>query len=286
MAYIPQFYQASTHDVANKSIEAGIMKYPALCFVAEDSSLVWVSQAGSPENISSIDAITDVKYTDGTLYFYNRGTILYEVKIGASEESMQSIVDMVIQRLDLGDYPKTTEVIQMMENKIGEIGDSENVVDYIKGLSYDNLANVPIIQLRGGLTDTINLSEQNDGVYKVYGQYMIGGNYTTVHSSGSESIFLVEHASDHVAITKITGQSILIYNIFSDDSYVSTKYVTEDWINTQDFMTATQVREYVTLSVRQIVLDVLDEVLDEKVEQAVDRKIGEIDSIDIQNIFI
>lgn len=82
-------------------------------------------------------------------------------------------------------------------------------------------------------------------------------------------------------ITKMQGKSITLYFIQQDGEYTTDRYITESWINEQNFASADSVKEYVSNIIEETVLDVLDEHID----AALDRKLGSIDSEDLTNIF-
>lgn len=157
------------------------------------------------------------------------------------------------------------------------------VVDYINSLSYNKLSDVPIVNLIGTLTVPVKISSLDDGIYKVKGQCIIGGNNTTVQSSADDVLYLVSHDADtsSTTITKMQGKSITLYFIQQDGEYTTDRYVTESWINEQNFASADSVKEYVSNIIEETVLDVLDEHID----SALDRKLGGIDSEDLTNIF-
>ena len=58
------------------------------------------------------------------------------------------------------------------------------------------------------LTVPITISTLDDGIYKIKGQFIIGGNSTTVHSSADEVFFLVSHDEDThgTSITQFKGK--------------------------------------------------------------------------------
>lgn len=283
--YVPQFFQVSNRNVVQKAIDKGVLKYPGICFVLEDKSLIWITTEGIIEDVGTVDGITGVDYINGELRFLHGSTPLFSVDISMDDSTADYITETIIDRLNLSEFAKTTEIIQMLDNRIGDLGEHSNVVEYVLSLSYGSTPNIPIIQLQGSVTNPINLSNQSDGVYKITGQYLIGGTQQTIQSSSNSELFLIESGEDSISITKLGGNSIYVYNVFSDGNSVSTKYVTEEWINTQDFMSSAQVREYVDLTVRSLVTEVLDEILDEKIDRAIDEKIGAIESTDIQQMF-
>lgn len=137
--------------------------------------------------------------------------------------------------------------------------------------------------LIGTLVVPVKISSLDDGIYKVKGQSIIGGNNTTVQSSADDVLYLVSHDADtsSTTITKMQGKSITLYFIQQDGEYTTDRYITENWINEQNFASADSVKEYVSNIIEETVLDVLDEHID----AALERKLGGIDSKDLTNIF-
>lgn len=102
-------------------------------------------------------------------------------------------------------------------------------------------------------------------------------------TSNNIRIINASHDADtsSTTITKMQGKSITLYFIQQDGEYTTDRYVTESWINEQNFASADSVKEYVSNIIEETVLDVLDEHID----SALDRKLGGIDSEDLTNIF-
>ena len=94
----------------------------------------------------------------------------------------------------------------------------------------------------------MKISSLDDGIYKVKGQCIIGGNNTTVQSSADDVLYLVSHDADtsSTTITKMQGKSITLYFIQQDGEYTTDRYVTESWINEKNFASADSVKEYVS----------------------------------------
>ena len=200
-----------------------------------------------------------------------------------TDEDMSHIVEEVKNTIGLDGYVKSSELSTILDNIIGNLEDKETVVDYINSLSYNKLSDVPIVNLVGTLTVPIKISSLSDGVYKVKGQCIIGGNNTTVQSSADDVLYLVSHDADtsSTTITKMQGKSITLYFIQQDGEYTTDRYITEDWINGQNFATADSVKEYVSGIIEETVLNVLDEHID----AAIEKKISGISSEDLTNIF-
>ena len=279
----PLWYSASTKRIAEKALERGILKYPGLCYIKEDNNIAWVSIDNKLEYIKGDNQITNVKYENSNLQFYNGETLLFSYNISITDEDKNNIIDEVKRTIGLENYVKTTDLTKTLDDIIGNLPDNTTVIDYINSISYNNLSDIPITNLIGSLNTPVMISSLDDGIYKVKGQCIIGGNNTTVQSSADDVLYLVSHDADtsSTTITKMQGKSITLYFIQQDGEYTTDRYVTESWINEQNFASADSVKEYVSNIIEETVLDVLDEHID----AALDRKLGGIDSEDLTNIF-
>ena len=283
MALIPSWFSASTKAIAEKAFERGILKYPGMCFIQDTKSLAWVTKENTIQYINGTDQITDIKFVGTNLMFYSNGTLLYSFDMSMTEEDAENIIAQVKASIGLDQYIKSSDVTKLLDDIVGNLEDKSTVVDYINSLSYRKLTDKPIEYLIGSLTVPITISTLDDGIYKIKGQFIIGGNSTTVHSSADEVFFLVSHDEDThgTSITQFQGNSILLYFIQQDGDYVTDKYVTEKWVNDQNFMSADSAKQFIQ---EQLELTVSD-LVDKKIDEALDKKIGGLESADIANIF-
>ena len=225
-----------------------------------------------------------------TLKITDENTVVTTVKESIVERSnyvdkIQIVTSkMYREQIDMSDttvYMKyklpVSDKIKMTQLIINNLEYEQNYIQYNK------LFDVPIVNLIGTLTVPVKISSLDDGIYKVKGQCIIGGNNTTVQSSADDVLYLVSHDADtsSTTITKMQGKSITLYFIQQDGEYTTDRYITESWINEQNFASADSVKEYVSNIIEETVLDVLDEHID----AALDRKLGGIDSEDLTNIF-
>ena len=217
------------------------------------------------------------------MQFFSGTTLLFQYDISMSEDDKKQIVEETKKSIGLDSYVKASDLSTLLDNKIGNLEDKQTVVDYINSLSYKKLTDKPIEYLIGTLTIPITISSLDDGMYKIKGQYIIGGNNTTVRSSADDVFFVVSHDKDTngTSITQFQGNSILLYFIQQDGDYVTDKYVTEKWINDQNFMSADSAKQFIR---EQLELSVSD-IIDQKIDEALDSKIGGLESSDIANIF-
>lgn len=283
MAKLPVFFTASTKAIAEKAIQRGILKYPGLCYIEDGNVIAWMTEDNEIRYTKGDKQITDVKFSGSNLQFFNEKKLLFSYDLSMTDEDKDHIVDEVKRQIGLDSYIKSSELSTILDNIIGNLEDKQTVVDYINSLSYRKLTDKPIEYLIGSLTVPVTISTLDDGIYKIKGQFIIGGNSTTVHSSADEVFFLVSHDEDThgTSITQFQGNSILIYFIQQDGDYVTDKYVTEKWVNDQNFMSADSAKQFIQ---EQLELTV-SELVDKKIDEALDKKIGGLESTDIANIF-
>lgn len=285
MSRTPQYFNASTLDVAMNALENKQLRYPAVCFIEEGQYFSWLTKENKLIQICGYNQITDVEYKDNVLFFKNGAKILWSVDLNIDQIVFENLKEEIIKSIHLESYAKTEDVILLIEGKIGDLGHYENVIQYIQDYSYNNLKNKPIYNLYGSPAKAVVLSECNNGVYCVSGEYVIGGDFVTIHSGGAESLFVVEHIDNTSIVTKISGNEIIKYTIDSDYHCTPDQYITESWVHAQDFMTSDEVYAYVEELVNQMVDKAISEQLDTKLDAALDKKLGAINSDDINTLF-
>lgn len=288
MALLPNWFSASTKAIAEKALDRGILKYPGMCYIEDTQSLAWVTQDNQIKYIQGNNQITNVKFVGSNLMFYSGTTLLFSYDMSLTEEDLAHIVTEVKKSIGLDKYVKTSDMTTLLDNIIGNLEDKSTVVDYINSLSYNKLSDKPIINMIGSLNAPVYITSLEDGIYKIKGQYIIGGSNTTVNLSPEDAFFLVSHDPDiqnKMTITKIQGDSITLYFLESDGTYRTDKYITEEWIKAQNFMSAESVKEYVSQAIQESVADVIDQTLDSKLDSALDAKLGGISTEELTNIF-
>lgn len=283
MAFIPTWFTASTKQIAEKALQRGVLKYPGLCYIKDSKCIAWVTIDNTLEYVKGDKQITDVKYIGSNLMFFTGDKLLFSYDVSMTDEDRDHIIEEVKKTIGLDNYVKSSELSTLLDNIIGNLEDKSTVVEYINSLSYNKLSDVPITNLIGTLVVPVKISSLDDGIYKIKGQCIIGGNNTTVQSSADDVLYLVSHDADtsSTTITKMQGKSITLYFIQQDGEYTTDRYVTEKWINEQNFANADSVKEYVSNIIEETVLNVLDDHID----AALERKLGGIDSEDLTNIF-
>lgn len=288
MALIPSWFSASTKAIAEKALERGILGYPGICFIQDTKSLAWVTQENKIQYINGTDQITDIKFVGTNLMFYSNGSLLWSFDMSMTEEDAQHIIEQVKLSIGLDQYIKAADVTKLLDDIVGNLEDKSTVVDYINSLSYNKLSDKPIINLIGSLNAPVYISSLDDGIYKIKGQFIIGKSNTTVQSSAEDILFLISHdpeLPEKITITKIQGTSIVLYFLQTDGTYRTDKYITENWIKDQNFMSADDAKEFITESIKEIASEIIDQQLDARLDSALDKKIGGISTEDLTNIF-
>lgn len=288
MAFLPNWFSASTKAIAEKALNRGVLKYPGMCYIEDTQSLAWVTQDNQIKYIQGNNQITNVKFVGSNLMFYSGTTLLFSYDMSLTEEDQSHIIEEVKKSIGLDQYVKTSDMTTLLDNIIGNLEDKSTVVDYINSLSYNTLSDKPIINMIGSLNAPVYISSLDDGIYKIKGQFIIGGSNTTVNSSPEDTFFLVSHDPDiqnKMTITKIQGGSITLYFLESDGTFRTDRYITEEWVKAQNFMSANSAKEYITQAIQETVSDVIDQTLDEKLDSALDKKLGGISTEELNNIF-
>lgn len=288
MALIPSWFSASTKAIAEKALERGILKYPGMCFIQDTKSLAWVTQDNKLQYINGTNQITDIKFIGTNLMFYSNGNLIYSFDMSMTEEDAQHIIEQVKTSIGLDQYIKSADVGKLLDDIVGNLEDKSTVVDYINSLSYNKLSDKPIENLIGSLNAPVYISSLKDGIYKIKGQYIISQSNPTVQSSAEDVLFFISHDPElekKMTITKMQGTSIVLYFLQTDGTYRTDKYITENWITDQNYMSADAAKEFITKTIQESVADVIDQQLDEKLDSALDKKIGGISTEELTNIF-
>lgn len=288
MALIPSWFSASTKAIAEKALDRGILKYPGMCFIQDTKSLAWISQDNKIHYIYGTNQITDIKFVGSNFMFYSNGKLLYSFDMSMTDEDAQHIIEQVKTSIGLDQYIKAADVSKLLDDIVGNLEDKDTVVDYINSLSYNKLFDKPIINLIGSLNAPIYISSLADGIYKIKGQYIISQSNPTVQSSAEDILFFISHDPElekKMTITKMQGTSIVLYFLQTDGTYRTDKYITENWIADQNYISADSAKEFIMTAIQETVIDIIDQQLDEKLDSVLDEKISGISTEDLTNIF-
>ena len=162
-------------------------------------------------------------------------------------------------------------------------------------IDYDTLGNRPIVNLVGTLDKPIMVSELDDGIYRIKGQYKISDLEETIYLSASDILMTVSKNNQNIEIKKITSDDITDYIITNSDIYKNT-YVTEQYLKDNNYVTTAYVDtkiEALELSIKEdmrgyvqeAITEVFGEELDKKIEDKIDEKIVPMSDSQIRNLF-
>ena len=162
-------------------------------------------------------------------------------------------------------------------------------------IDYNTLGNRPIVNLVGTLDNPIIISDLNDGIYNIKGQYKISDLIETIYLSASSVIFTVRKDADKTFIKSITSNNISDFCI-SNGSISSHEYITDQYLKDNNYVTAEYVevkiqalQQSIEDDVKQYVSTIVNEqmgtVLDEKIEAKINESIESVESTDINNLF-
>lgn len=288
MALIPSWFSASTKTIAEKAFSRGVLKYPGMCYIQDTKSLAWVSQDNKLHYINGTDQITDIKFVGENFMFYSNGKLLYSFDMSMTEEDAEHIIEQVKTSIGLDQYVKASEINKLLDDIVGNLEDKNTVVDYINSLSYNKLSDKPITNLIGSLNAPVYISSLEDGIYKIKGQFIISKSKPTVQYSSEDVLFFISHDLElpaKMTITKMQGTSIVLYFLQTDGTYRTDKYITENWVADQNFMSVDDAKEFIKEQIQESVIDIIDQTLDEKLDSALDKKISGISTEELINIF-
>lgn len=134
-------------------------------------------------------------------------------------------------------------------NGIGYLSISGKLVPVFKEISesaksYNDLADVPVINKSGEMGAEVVLSDLDDGSYSISGNYIIGGSFTTTFIASSSVMVLVESDENYKYITRLGAKQVCVYKFdIATGEVAKDEYVTESWITEQGYTTKTYVDE-------------------------------------------
>lgn len=164
-----------------------------------------------------------------------------------------------------------------------------------ESIDYNNLGNRPIINLVGTSDNPIIISDLNDGIYNIKGQYKIDDLIETIYLSASNIIFTVRKHDNKIFIKSITSNNISDFCI-SNDSISSQEYITNQYLKDNNYVTDAYVdikiqalQQSIEDDMKQYISTIIDEqlgnVLDEKIEEKINEAIESVESTDINSLF-
>lgn len=165
-------------------------------------------------------------------------------------------------------------------------------------IDYNELGNKPIYQLEGSLVTPIILDQQENGIYKVSGQYRISDKLETIYSSQSGYLFLVEQDTNVSYIKVITPRKIEEFTVTSSDvtktelvtvEYLeNNKYATEDYVDNSitELAAKTFMRADADAYIEEFLKNGIgNDIIQEIVENKLSNEISSATSMDIDSLF-
>ena len=162
-------------------------------------------------------------------------------------------------------------------------------------IDYDTLGNRPIVNLIGTLDEPIMVSELDDGIYRIKGQYKISDLEETIYLSASDILMTVSKNNQNIEIKKITSDNITDYIVTTSDISKNT-YVTEQYLKDNNYTTSSYVdtkiealevsiKEDMRGYVQEAITEVFGEELDKKIDDRIDEKFVPMSDSQIRNLF-
>lgn len=206
---------------------------------------------------------------------------------------------------DLNNVPDTYEgqIVSIKTNDkykgyiVNKIDKSYTVtlLSTLENIDYNTLGNRPITNLTGSLSEPVIVSELDNGVYSISGQYKIFSSIETIFSSSVNHIFLVEKTESEIYVRDISARKIISYSsiegeikqkeILTSNYLKENGYITSNEVDTKlqalDILTKTEAQSYIEDTVSKY----LDKVLDSTIDQKLNNMIVEVDDSAIDDMF-
>lgn len=132
MALIPVLFTASTKDIAERSYEQGILKYPGFCFIEDTETIAYVSSDNELHYIKGENQVTEIKFENSRLNFYFKNKLLSSFNIikelrdniGLPEGNVSEMLST-----------KTDKVLNAVSGNLSALDENGNLVDSGKSIS-------------------------------------------------------------------------------------------------------------------------------------------------------
>ena len=225
MANAPTFAVAS-RDKIQGYIDAGVLTYPS--YVLCKNTYDWV-------------------YIDKELQMQN-------IK-GYAQASM-----FVVDELPTEDIQNNTFYLC---DGIGYLSINGKLVPVFKDItdgatSYNDLADIPIVNKIGTIVEPIVLADLDDGNYSISGQHKISNTLNTIYVAPASVMILVESDEENKYITKLGARNVCVYTVSIVSQEVSiNEYATQAWVDAQGYTTKTYVDEAIEALYERIASEAL-----------------------------
>lgn len=146
---------------------------------------------------------------------------------------------------------------------IGYLSINDKLVPVFKDISestesYNDLADIPVINKVGTMAEPIVLSDLEDGIYSVSGQHKISNVLKTIYVSPANVMILIESDKENKYITKLGARNVYVYTVSITSQEVYTdEYATQSWVKAQGYTTKTYVDEAIEALYEKIASEAL-----------------------------
>ena len=134
-------------------------------------------------------------------------------------------------------------------NGIGYLSINGKLIPVFKDVSesvesYNDLADIPVVNKEGSMGSEVVLSDLDDGVYSIKGNYVIGGSFSTTFIASSNAMILVESDEEYKYITRLGAKNVCVYKFnIATGEVTNDEYVTKSWVTEQGYATETYVND-------------------------------------------
>ncbi len=147
----------------------------------------------------------------------------------------------------------------------------------------NELETIGIPLLTGTIEKQIILSELDDGLYEIKGQYKITSESETIFFSFAPISCIVQTIDEVKKIKHITSNEIVDYTIIneeiSSDTYITESYlrdhgyVTEDYVNLRIEALKREIEDEIGTLIEPVIRPMVEEVIDEDIQNVSDEEI-------------
>ena len=175
----------------------------------------------------------------------------------------------------------TSDRINNLDIKNGQIifiRDSERIAFDYKD---ERLYYSQFINKHGEITAPVMLSDLDNGIYLISGQYQIGGDLETIYDSSQKVMFLIESDENNKYITKLGANGIDTYviNLISNEAKFD-KYATQSWVLSQRYTS----EDYVTKAIKNLYEQLKSEIVVPTKMSDLENDVGYLKSGDLSNV--
>ena len=167
--------------------------------------------------------------------------------------------------------------------------------EHSEPIDYDTLGNRPIVNLTGTVGKPIMVSELDDGIYRIKGQYKISINDITTYLNPNYCIFIINNSDEITYVKKISNEEIIDYHV--TDTVIKTNLtITENYLSENGYATSSYIdkkiealeifiKDDIKSYIREEVTKLFNEQLDEKIDNRIDAKIISATEEEITSLF-